>query len=52
MMTAFLLFRYCDLDLWHNPMLWDSIFISNRLYKALKKAKMFKQFRLLPCDIY
>ncbi|WP_066804926.1 hypothetical protein [Moraxella oblonga] len=42
----------CDLDLWHDPMLWDSIFISDRLCKALKKAKMFKQFYLKPCDIF
>lgn len=42
----------CDLDLWHDPMLRNSLFVSDRLCKALKKAKVFKQFRLSSCDIY
>ncbi len=43
--------QQCDLDLWHDPMLWDSIFISQRLYDALNQAGMADSWFLKPCDL-
>lgn len=41
----------CDLDLWHDPMLWSSVFLSDRLYQALNKSKMTDDFYAKPCVI-
>lgn len=41
----------CDVDLWHDPMLASSIFMSDRLYTALKNADMIYQWNMIPCKI-
>ncbi|UOP04702.1 hypothetical protein LVJ77_11010 [Conchiformibius kuhniae] len=42
---------YCDLDIWHDPMLMKSVFLSKRLYQALDDAGMTKDWKLTPCLI-
>lgn len=41
----------CDLDIWHDPMLMRSVFLSDRLYQALNHAGMTQDWRLNPCII-
>jgi hypothetical protein len=38
-------------DIWVDPQLWDSIFFSERLGKALKKAKAANGFYLRSCRV-
>lgn len=39
----------CDIDLWHDPMLWDSLFLSDRLYMELSNANIIADFDFVPC---
>ncbi|UOP05554.1 hypothetical protein LVJ77_05445 [Conchiformibius kuhniae] len=41
----------CDLDIWHDPMLMRSVFLSKRLYQALDDAGMIKDWHVNPCLI-
>lgn len=41
----------CDLDLWHDPALIGSIFVSNELKKALDDAGMAKEWLLYECQM-
>lgn len=41
----------CDLDLWHDPALTSSIFISNDLKKALDEAEMGMDWNLFRCKL-
>lgn len=41
----------CNVDLWHDPMLASSIFMSDRLYIALKDANMIDQWNMTSCKI-
>ena len=41
----------CDLDIWHDPMLMSSVFLSARLYQALNQAGMAENWYLNPCVI-
>lgn len=41
----------CDLDIWHDPMLMNSVFLSDRLYQALYNAGMVKDWDLTQCVI-
>ena len=42
---------YCDLDIWHDPMLMRSVFLSKRLYQALNDAGMSQDWHFTPCVI-
>ncbi|URD68245.1 hypothetical protein LNQ82_03550 [Conchiformibius steedae DSM 2580] len=44
-------YPYCDLDIWHDPMLMRSVFLSKRLYQALSDAGMSQDWHLNPCVI-
>ena len=41
----------CDVDLWHDPSVRDSIFLSQALRDALHKAKMLKTWFLHSCKM-
>ncbi|WP_269915563.1 hypothetical protein [Acinetobacter sp. HY1485] len=41
----------CDLDLWHDPALVRSLFMSNRLKLALEKAGFLENFHILATKI-
>lgn len=41
----------CDLDLWHDPALTSSIFISDELKKALAEAGMGTDWLFYECQI-
>lgn len=40
-----------NVDLWHDPLLRESYFISEELYQALKRANMIEKFNALFCKI-
>ncbi len=41
----------CPLDLWHDPMLMNSLFMSDALVAALRAAGFGKILSLLPCQL-
>ena len=41
----------CDVDLWHDPSVRGSIFLSQALRDALHKAKMLKPWFLHSCKL-
>lgn len=41
----------CDIDLWHDPMLGSSIFMSDKLYQALNDENMIYQWNMQPCRV-
>lgn len=41
----------CNIDLWHDPMLGGSIFMSDKLYHVLNNTNMVYQWNMQPCKI-
>lgn len=42
---------HADVDIWHDPRLDESIFMSGALKQALDKAKMSKVWKLVSCKL-
>ncbi|WP_066802599.1 hypothetical protein [Moraxella oblonga] len=41
----------CDIDLWHDPMLGSSIFMSDKLYQTLNDENMIYQWNMKSCQL-
>lgn len=39
----------CPVDIWHDPLLEDSIFLSEPLLRAIQEAGLYKGFSCFPC---